>query len=91
MDRSPEIVAWCDSIVGQPYDIIGAVDSGIGLALHLANHWFCSEVAEEILSRAGAIGVPMLACPAVLEMWADTYLSRYTRYAGMDTGMRSTI
>ena len=80
-----EIIDWCDSIVGSPYDIVGAVDSGIGLAAQLAGHYFCSGIAQNILSHfCGATGIPNLPCPYVLKRWADRDLATRT-YTSMGT------
>jgi hypothetical protein len=64
--ESPTVVHWCESIVGQFYNYVGAIASGIGLAVRIADRWFCSESSIEVMSRCGAVGVPQLLCPNAL-------------------------
>ena len=68
------LVAWAESIVGLPYDYVGAISSGIGLAVQLANRWFCSESSIEGMSRAGALGIPTLLCPMALHCYLGSML-----------------
>jgi hypothetical protein len=68
------LVAWAESIIGLPYDYVGAISSGIGLAVQLAGRWFCSESSIEGMSRAGAFGIPPLLCPMALHCYLTSML-----------------
>ena len=73
--ETPHAIAWCDSIVGQGYDYLGAGSSGLHLSMRDANRYFCSQVCIEILSRCGVFGIPPMLSPADLDRFIGRMLS----------------
>lgn len=73
--ESPEVVRWCQSQVGLPYNWVGAINSGFGLDYTRANEWFCSQISIEVMSRCGATGIPALLSPEALYRWVQGHVS----------------
>jgi len=72
--ETPELLRWCESELGCAYDYLGAINSGIGLAWHHAQKWFCSEICGEVLSRASGLSIPGLLSPNDLHLWIEGVL-----------------
>lgn len=73
--ESPEAVAWAESVVGRPYDYLGALSSGTGLGYSDPGKWFCSEACIEFLSRCGVLDVPPLLNPNALHDYVRAMLA----------------
>jgi hypothetical protein len=63
-------IDFANSIVGEPYDVQGAINSGLGVSIRDANKWFCSLTQTELLSRVGIYGVPRMLSPAGLYLFS---------------------
>jgi len=73
--ETQDVLAWCDFQVGMPYDMRGAINSGIGIALENPDAWFCSEIAAEVLSRCCTLRIPRLISPNNLYRVLKQFLS----------------
>jgi hypothetical protein len=73
--ETPEVLAWCDLQVGMPYDMRGAINSGIGIDLENPDAWFCSEIVAEVLSRCCTVFIPRLVSPNDLYRVLKQFLS----------------
>ena len=63
---SATVASWAASIVGQPYDFFGALNSALGIPARDPYRWFCSLVGEEIATRSGIGGLDALPDPSTL-------------------------
>lgn len=69
---TPALLRWADSILGQPYDYLGALNSALGVPVRDPYRWFCSLVAREAAALAGIDGLEPLPDPSCLrrQLWA---------------------
>jgi hypothetical protein len=69
------VLAWCEGENGCKYDLLGAINSGIGIPLSDPSRWFCSEIAAAVLDRCGVWqGVPRMPSPNALYLWVAAKL-----------------
>lgn len=85
---SADTVAWINSILGAPYDWLGALMSAKGRTRNNSGAWFCSEAAAEGMSRCSPYpaGIPMQPNPGALDLWTlgqPWYVRRNRELAAM--------
>jgi hypothetical protein len=78
---------WAESEVGSHYDFFGAFNSAMGVPLRDPYRWFCSEIATQIASMAGEVGLDPLSCPSKLRQQLLTHTDRGIQPKGIPEGL----
>jgi len=74
----PEMTAWCNGKCGEKYDVLGALNSALGIPICDASKDFCSHIAEELCAMSGMTGLCQLPSPARFRADLRKYLGILT-------------
>ena len=66
---------WAETLVRQPYDYFGAINSALGIPLRNPYAWYCSLLGEEIATRSGILSLAPLPSPATLRRQLLSHIS----------------